>query len=141
MTPTEATSLADTLTRAWPKTGVAHEIWMAALNPLEFTPALNAIAALVDTFDQPPSVVAFKAAYRGQTPAARPLREDCSRCDGTGWEEIEVHRNGHPGPTTGVVPCKCSNGKANDDAHRRAIEHNDLELRRATRPNGIGTAA
>lgn len=134
MTPAEAHALARTLATSWPGRGVPVDTWAPALEPLDYRPALDAIVHLVDTREEPPSVASFKAAYRAcATPLRTYLREDCARCGGTGYETIEVQRPGYPVPTSGVVPCRCSNGRAVSDAHRRAVEHNEHELRR-TRP-------
>jgi hypothetical protein len=136
VTPTEAQALARTLAGSWPRRGVDEATWAPILEALDYGPALDTVVRLVDTTEHPPSVTAYRAAYRATlAPGLRYLREDCARCDGTGFEFIEIHREGHPFPTSGVVPCRCSEGKRHDDAHRAAIEHNEHELRR-TRPVG-----
>lgn len=134
MTPTEARALADTLARGWPTKGVPADIWQPALEPLDYDAALEAIMQLIDTRDTPPSILSFRAAYNAaRAPKIARLREPCDICGGSGWEQIAVHRDGYPHPTSGVVPCRCSNGRIVDAAHRRALEHNADELRR-TRP-------
>lgn len=132
MTPDEAAGLARTITESWPGRGASRDAWEARLESLDFDAALDTVARLVDTEPDPPSIARFIAAYRaGLAPAIRYLHEDCALCGGTGWEEITVQRPNYPHPTTGVVPCRCSRGRANEGAHLRAVEHNETELRRS----------
>lgn len=131
MTPDQAAALAQTLTQSWPGRGVASDVWRGRLETLDYDAARTTVVRLIDTCEQPPSVAQFIAAYRSVvTPARLRYQEPCSICDGTGWEQITVQRPNYPMPTTGVVPCRCTNGRTVDEAHRRAVDANDHELRR-----------
>lgn len=142
MNPTEAAQLADTLTRSWPQRGVDPDVLATKLATMDYLPALNAIAALADREERPPSIAQFSAEYRAHAAPLRTyLREDCARCGGSGWEIIETQRPGYPTPTTGVVPCRCSNGRLVTEAHQRAVEHNETELRRTRPLNATSEAA
>jgi hypothetical protein len=140
VTPEQANTLAHTMTGSWPRHGVAHDTWAAKFGPLDYDDVLAVIGRLVDTTDQPPSVAQFIATHRAHvTPTRIRHMEPCAICDGLGWESITVHRPNHPYPTSGVIPCRCSNGRNVRDAHQRAVDANDTELRR--RPPATETAA
>lgn len=135
MTPEQAATLAATMTSSWPRTGVAHDTWTAKFTPLDYDATLTTIGRLVDTCENPPSVAQFIAAYRASaTPARLRYQAPCAICDGTGWEQITAQRPNYPMQTTGVVPCRCTNGRTIDEAHRRAVDANDHELRRRPTP-------
>ena len=132
MTPNEATNLAETITKAFPGRGVDHQVWTVVLEPLDYQQALTAVVALVETLERPPAVAAFKAAYHAQRPTRGHYQSDCELCFGSGWEQIETQRAGHL-VASGVVPCKCSAGHANQDAWSRALDHNDETCNRSRR--------
>lgn len=135
MTPDQAAALAQTLTQSWPGRGVATDVWRGRLETLDYDDARTTIVRLIDTFENPPSVAQFIASYRATaTPTRARYLEPCAICDGTGWEQITVQRPNYPTQTTGVVPCRCTNGRTIDEAHRRAVDANDHELRRRPTP-------
>ena len=132
MTRDQAVQLAVIITDGWPGNGASPAMWADKLEPLDPGTCGLIIDHLLNTEERPPAWARFYAEYRSRRPSKhQQFRQPCDRCDGTGWEQIEVHRNGYPHPTTGAVPCRCTNGKQTIDAHRRAVEHNDAELRRA----------
>ena len=136
MTPDQAATLAGLITRAFPGRSVAADIWQMRLEADDFNTARDAIARLIDTSEQPPSVSRYIAVYRSlAAPTGFRYAEPCSICDGTGWESVEVQRPNYPVRTTGVVPCRCSNGRNVEPGHTRAVALNDATLHRGRHKN------
>lgn len=141
MTPDEARKVASAIADTWPGRGPSIERWIEPLQRHTLDDARTTYRWFRDNAEHPPSIAQFLAKHRElHTATAQRLREPCATCDGTGWEQITVQRPGYPHETSGVVPCRCTNGRSVDDAHRRAVEHNETELRR-TRPLASGSAA
>lgn len=129
MTPDEARRCAIAIADTWPHGKLSIERWVEPLERLDVEPARATYRWLRDHAEHAPTVAAFLAKHRElHASTTSRLREPCELCDGTGWEEITTQRQGHPHPTTGVIPCRCTNGQANRDIHRNVLEHNDREL-------------
>lgn len=139
MTPDEASSLASTITSSWPNRGASHQAWESRLEPFDLDTAIDTVAHLIDTELEPPSIARFIAEYRARlAPSIRYLRPDCALCGGTGWQSTTVtrddyrDRNGTPIEHDVTRPCRCTAGRALADAHQRAVDHNDHELKRTS---------
>ena len=124
MTPDEARKVAIALADTWPHAGIVPERWVEPLGRLDIDQARATYRAARDTFERAPSVAQFLAKHRELHPPHRNQRhrEPCFICDGLGWEHVERQRPGHANPTSGVVPCRCTNGRQHDDMHRRMLD-------------------
>lgn len=132
MTPTEARNVAIAIADTWPNGHINIERWVEPIGRLEIDDARTTYRWLRDHTETAPTIAGFIAKNRelGNHHAAGPLRTPCMICDGTGWESITVHRPGHPHPTSGVKPCRCSNGQAVTPGYHRALDDNDRTLGR-----------
>lgn len=126
MTPDEARKVAIAIADTWPQARIAIERWAEPLQRLDIDQARNTYRHLRDNEDRAPTIAQFLAKNRElHATTTSHHREPCALCDSTGWQSVTVHREGHPYPTSGVIPCRCTNGQQMRDSHRRAIEAND----------------
>lgn len=145
MTPAEADNLAFDLATSWPRALAAH-VWADSIGHLDASQTRATLRTLradpnINTLHGP-SVGQFLAEHRRlHATNTDHYRTPCAICDGLGWEQITVQRPGHPHPTTGVVPCRCSNGRQHEQAHRLALEHNRNELAKHSTISAPGAAA
>ena len=130
MTPDNARTAAAKFADTWPGK-IRVEIWTEVLEPLDVAQVRETYRRLRDTAEHAPTPAAFRTLHRSMhgghdtTPAHR---EPCAICDGSGWETVTVQRPDYPHPTSGVLPCRCTNGRQYIEPHRRAIEANEKAL-------------
>ena len=133
MIRTEATHLADTISRIWPRGAITLDIWTEVLEEMYYAPAAETVRKLRDTADTMPSIAAFKTTYNGLLGTARE-HIDCPKCGGDGWVSVKPYIvNGRE--YDGVKPCTCRNGEATRDVHKRILDLNAAELAPHARRN------
>ena len=130
MTPTDAANVTAMIVETW-QGGPAEHVWVNALTKLELIPAIETYEHLRETDERPPSIARFFAAHKARTtPRHEALHAPCVTCAGLGWESVTTQHTGHPHPTSGVKPCRCTNGQAVSAGYHRALDDNDRALGR-----------
>ena len=144
MTPDNARAAAAKFADTWPGK-IRVEIWTEVLEPHDVAQVRDTYRRMRDTFEHAPTPSAFRTLHRsmhGGTIDDEPAhRQPCAICDGIGWETIEVQRPNYPYPTSGVIPCRCSNGNQYRAGHQRGVEANDKQLAQFRTPITPGAAA
>jgi hypothetical protein len=128
MTPTEADQLAYDISTSWPK-ALAPHVWAEAITHLDHQQARHTLRTILLNTDinqiYGPSIGQYLAEHRRiHTTTNTTQRTPCTICDGLGWQTFTTQRPGHPHTTTGVMPCRCTNGNQYQTGYRNAIDHN-----------------
>lgn len=123
MNTDEANEIATQIARIWPNDRINTSAWIEPLQRLEPGPARRTVRDLRDTSDKAPTIAAFIRRHRELNHVTGPAthRIECDICGGNGWETITVQRPNYPIPTTGVIPCRCTNGRTIEASHAGII--------------------
>lgn len=124
MTPDQAATMADHLTRDFRGYGPGRPTWLRVLDPLDFDRSFIAYMALLGAISEKPAVAEFMREYEITAPAKpKAPKVACKRCDGEGWRSVKfdaLHMR-----YDGVVPCDCAAGRRYDAVHRSIVKHNE----------------
>ena len=131
MTPEQARTLVQQMAATWNDgtwNDTAVRVWIDDLADLQEGAAGTALVKLRRTWKASgrqthPSIQEFYEIYKTVDTYQPPEKVPCTACDGTGWEQTTTTSETGV-PYSAVAPCKCQNGRANDQTFAGIKRHN-----------------